>query len=188
MGEPRPTDLDWIGMIEGKYALIVLLKPERSGTLLNDFLNILQATALPVYDDSMPVPEGVLPADMYAVLGLDETSSPDNNPYHTAASMLARLWPRQINPCNVANCLEFIGRADKAYRGLLQARDERALLLLVYWFAKVCIHSVWWMEARSVTEGRSICIYLAQYCRDSRVLGLLDYPNSVFDLVRSVKR
>lgn len=184
--EPEPTDLDWLGMSEGKNALVRHLGPERRGSLVNELLRIIKPLKTSWDDLTASVSPNVLPADMYPLLGLDETSTPEINPYHTAASILTQLWPFQISPYNVAECIEFSSHMDRRFRGLLKARDERAMLLLAYWFSKICINSVWWMQRRALAEGQAICIYLERYCNDSRILRLVEFPKSIFELARGM--
>lgn len=173
-------------MSEGKNALIRHLGPERRGSLVNELLRIIKPLKTSRDDLTTSVPLGVLPADMYPLLGLDETSTPETNPYHTAASILAQLWPFQISPYNVAECTEFSSHMDRRFRGLLQGRDERAMLLVAYWFSKIYINSVWWMQRRALAEGQAICIYLERHCNDSRILRLNKYPMSIFEMARGI--
>jgi hypothetical protein len=60
----------------------------------------------------------------------------------------------------------------------LEAKDHRALLLLAYWFAKVCNTSVWWLDRRATLECQAICLYLERYSTDVVVHDLLEFPRA----------
>lgn len=45
------------------------------------------------------------------------------------------------------------------FKALLKEKDARAMLLLAYWYAKVC-ESQWWIKTRAILECTAICRYL----------------------------
>ncbi|KAK2807958.1 hypothetical protein FQN50_005200 [Emmonsiellopsis sp. PD_5] len=107
------------------------------------------------------------------------TLTKPKNPYATAASVLLSLFttptttpttpspspttPQNAKPPAIPKFITFITRLDPTYKHLLELKDPLALLLLAYWYAKVCECECarrWWVEARSRLECRAICMYL----------------------------
>ncbi|OBT82997.1 hypothetical protein VE02_08270 [Pseudogymnoascus sp. 03VT05] len=106
---------------------------------------------------------------------LDDPES-ENGSYAVAVRALVALLPVECDSQNYVTSLLFQGHMQPAFRELLAQRDARALLLLAYWYAKIC-HSVWWVERRATLECQAICLYLERYHgRDAEIQELLHYP------------
>jgi hypothetical protein len=59
------------------------------------------------------------------------------------------------------------------FKGLLERKDPRALLLLAYWYAKVS-GSLWWMTRLAKLECQATCLYLERhYARETAIQELL---------------
>jgi len=82
--------------------------------------------------------------------------------------------------CNFSTMLmffSFLGQMEMAFAGLLREKDPIALLILVYWYAKMCDIRCWYYSRRSVLECRSLCLYLELYHGGiPRLMDILAYP------------
>jgi hypothetical protein len=93
-----------------------------------------------------------LPSEFIKLYGLDATSTPNNNPYYAAASSLAQSLNVDCIQSTILNFLCFISYMRLDYKGLLERKDPRALLLLACWYAKVCQYRHWWIWQRAALE------------------------------------
>ena len=115
---------------------------------------------------------------------LTPTSEHHEDPYHTAASILVRLLELDCNYSTIMYFLSFLGHMDPRYRQLLHQKDPKALLLLAWWYGKMCQYNVWWQSRRMVLEGQAICLYLEKVHPDQDdIIKLLDYPKMMTGLV-----
>ena len=128
-----------------------------------------------------------LPAEYVKLYGLDvrsNTENNDSNPYHTAATIMARLLDMECNQSTILTFLSFINHMHPTCKQLLQLKDPYALLLLAYWYAKMSQYRQWWIQRRAVLEGQAICIYLERYHRDEEsIQNLMLFPRMVYGLV-----
>jgi hypothetical protein len=157
--ESDSLDLDWLKMSDGKKVVWNLADPTRQESIFHELL--AERSCMP--DGTKEIPPDVLPGIFYRVFNLDASSSVSTNPYHTAASLLAQLLPREITDDTVIQFLSFLTQLDPRYRKLLEEKDPRAMVLLALWYTKAAAHSSWWMQRRSLVEGQAICIYLERY-------------------------
>jgi hypothetical protein len=81
--------------------------------------------------------------------------------------------------------LSFIGHMDPKYKALLHQKDPKALLLLSWWYGKMCQYNVWWQSRRMVLEGQAICLYLERECEEEEIVGLLCYPKMMTGLIKA---
>jgi hypothetical protein len=84
----------------------------------------------------------------------------NNNPYYAAAKLAAELFQLDLDQENFLVHICFLRALDAPFRDLLLRKDEKAMLLLVYWYAKICDPRVWWLWKQSCTEGLAVCRYL----------------------------
>ncbi|RGP61758.1 sterol regulatory element-binding protein ecm22 [Fusarium sporotrichioides] len=174
-------DLDWLKMSDGKKVVWNLADPTRQESIFHGLL----AERISMPDGSKGIPPDVLPGVFYSVFNLDASSCASTNPYHTAASLLAQLLPREITDNTVIQFLSFLTQLDPRYRKLLEEKDPRAMVLLAWWYTKAATHSSWWMQRRSLVEGQAICMYLERYCTHVEgILELVEFPKRVFDACR----
>ncbi|KAF5248189.1 hypothetical protein FAUST_372 [Fusarium austroamericanum] len=162
--ESDPLDLDWLKMSDGKKVVWNLADPTRQESIFHELL--AEKTSMP--DGTKEIPPDVLPSIFYSVFNLDASSSVSTNPYHTAASLLAQLLPREITDNTVIQFLSFLTQLDPRFRKLLEEKDPRAIVLLAWWYTKAAVHSSWWMQRH--VEG--IC-------------ELVKFPKRVFEICRS---
>ena len=174
-----PLDLDWLRMSDGKKAIWEIAdmsRPESVFQALNpngkSWLRTLGLVPTELQREK-------LPTEMVTLCGLDDPgATPESNPYYKAACILSNVIDLTLDQDNVVQFLSFTGHMDPLYKGLLACKDPRALLLLVWWYAKVSkTLCQWWIQRRAELEGRAICIYLEKFVwRDERMRSLLAFP------------
>src|ERR1700722_20036258 len=160
---PSSSDLDWLRMSDGKKEVWKLTQPLKDDP-------VFQALVVVHTGDLLPAPSTrpelkALPLDFISLYGLDATSTTDNNPYHAAAASLAQVLDIDRPITTILSFLTLISAMCPDYKRLLERNDPRALLLLAYWYGKVCQLQVWWLQRRAVLEGQAICMYLERYYR-----------------------
>jgi hypothetical protein len=178
LADPDPfTDLDWLKMGYGKKVVWDITDPTRPDSV---FHNLLQNTPMQqTFDTTAPIDRDTLPPLFYSLFNLSSpTSSVDTNPYHSPCSMLSILENiTDIDDENMIFYLIFITHIDSHYRSLIEEKDPRALLLLLYWHSMVVPHNRWWLRRRCAVEAKAICMYLEKYCTDNDdIMELLQVP------------
>ena len=170
---PSPMDLNWLSLSEGKTKLWKMTRPSKS---VFELLSPYQNTAP---KPTTPNVHGLeaLPPEFIKLCGLDAASTSANNPYHAIASSLAKSLHSDCRLTTILSFLTFVMTIPPQYRDLLKRKDPCALLLLAYWFAKMCQFEHWWMIKRTSLEGQAICIYLQRYYGDNAdIQKLLPFP------------
>lgn len=178
---PEPSDLEWIRMSESKMAIWNITNPLRPDsvfhTLADEYKTGYLVSAVPRSGI-----EGI-PSVFIQLYGLDNSSSTDNSPYHAAVHAFAPLLSIECDQSTIARFLSFICHMHLDFKRLLEQKDPRALLLLSYWYAKVC-HSVWWIERRATLECQATCIYLERHhAGETAIQELLQFPKMRCGLV-----
>lgn len=172
---PSSLDLNWLSLSEGKQALCRVTRPAGGKTVFQTLVPFENTKPKPT-SSTVPGLEA-LPAEFAELCGLDVTSTADNNPYHAVASGLARSLNSDCMLTTILDFLSFIMTMPPEYKQLLKRKDPCALLLLAYWFAKMCQYPHWWIIGRATLEGEAICIYLQRYHgMDTGVQKLLQFP------------
>lgn len=105
--------------------------------------------------------EGI-PQTLVDMCELDQWSSAQNNPYHTAARSLSDLLEMSETHCSSLRFLSFVNTTEPDFEILLKERDPRALVLMAIWYGLVP-KSTWWISLRASLERRAVCIYLDRY-------------------------
>ncbi|KAI0514671.1 hypothetical protein F5B22DRAFT_647428 [Xylaria bambusicola] len=101
------------------------------------------------------------------------------NPYHKAVKIAVELFERELDHENILAHVCFFRALDAPFRELLIRKDEKAMLVLLYWYAKICDRRIWWLWKQSCTEGVAICRYLERawtISGDEVGLRLLELP------------
>jgi hypothetical protein len=184
MKPPSAEDLDWLRMSDGKKEVWRLVDPLREDSVWKDVLDYSRHADPEPYGH--PVPElDLLYPWLTKIYDFDPNSTSNReDPYFTAASILTRLLELDCNHHNIMYFLSFIGHMDPKFRQLLHEKDAKALLLLSWWYGKMCQYNVWWQSRRMVLEGQSICLYLEQkYPEREEVKALLVYPKMMTGLI-----
>ncbi|KAK9328257.1 hypothetical protein V1520DRAFT_346561 [Lipomyces starkeyi] len=168
---PAHSDLQWLKMLEGKNTVWKVADPLR---LDSSFFRTLD------HDLSFPAStsSGVenIPSAFIQVYDLENTSTAENNPYHAAVHTLAPLLHIECVQSTIPRFLSFAWCMRPAFKMLLEQKDSRALVLLAYWYAKVC-HSQWWIARRALLECQAICLYLERHhAGDTAIQELVQFP------------
>ncbi|QYT03278.1 Zn(2)-C6 fungal-type domain-containing protein [Trichoderma simmonsii] len=175
LADPNPAvDLDWLKMGHGKRAVWNITDPNRPDSV---FHNLLNQTPMQNPIDSFVIVPDSLPPLFYKLFKLSATSSPETNPYHGACAIISALSINPINDDTVILFLSFITQIDPSYRSLIEEKDPRALLLLLYWHSMVVREKRWWLRRRCIVEGKAILMYLERYSSDDAdIMELLQVP------------
>ncbi|KAL7947065.1 hypothetical protein V8C42DRAFT_300857 [Trichoderma barbatum] len=177
LASPNPAlDLDWLKMGHGKRAVWAIADPTRPESVLH---SILGHTPMQHPFDCSFIRPSSLPPLFHSVFNLSEASSPETNPYHGACAILSALWDDQIDDDNVVLFLSFVTQIDPSYRYLVEEKDHRALLVLLYWYSIVVPNDRWWQRRRSAVESKAILMYLERYSSgDEDIMELLQVPKA----------
>jgi hypothetical protein len=171
----EPSDLEWLRMSESKATIWNMTNPLRPDSVFHVLKDDFRSDGF----ISHAIPgSGIagLPEAFVRLCGLDEMSTGDSSLYYAAVHTLALLLEVECEQATVVRFLGFICHMQPAFKRLLELKDPRALLLLAYWYAKVC-RAVWWLEWRAVMECRATCLYLERYhAEETAVLELLLFP------------
>lgn len=182
---PSAEDLDWLRMSDGKKEVWKLVDPLRPDSVWSSAMDYHRQQDPEPYDHPVPELNMLYPflTKIYAYDPSLDGENPDD-PYHTAASILVRLLELDCNHSTIMYFLSFLGHMDPRYRNLLHQKDPRALLLLGWWYGKMCQYNVWWISRRMTLEGQAICLYLERYHSDQKdIMRLLDYPRVMTGLI-----
>lgn len=163
-GEP-----EWIKLSMGKTALWSIAQPDRPESIFcPSVLN-------------MPKPERSLqnvPSELLAFYDLKGCSM-DNNPYAIALSGIFRPPIPNGPPPTVTVFYAIISCIEGDFGRLLRAKEFPALLVIVYWYSKLCTGQ-WWMKTRALMEGQATCLYLQRFARDNaEIQDLLTVPRQI---------
>jgi hypothetical protein len=173
---PSPNDLDWLKISWGKkeaWRIADIYRPDST-------LRGLQYNRVP--DDFLSVPSDRevfrnLPQELTMFCGLGPKSTAATNPCHIPGSILARLVPLENNWENILKFLTFLGHMPLDFRTLLEEKDPRALVIMLWYQALWLGSEQWWMRRRCVLETEAIIIYLERHHGDAPYLQkMLEFP------------
>ena len=172
---PSSLDLNWLSLSEGKKALCKITQPRGGKSVFQTHVPF-ENTKPKTTSSTIPGLEA-LPSEFIELCVFDAASTPNNNPYYDVASHLAKSLHSDCKLTTILNFLSFITNMLPEYKELLKRKDPCALLLLAYWFAKMCQCSNWWILRRAELEGQAICMYLQRhYGNDTNIQKLLQFP------------
>ncbi|KFZ20119.1 hypothetical protein V502_03349 [Pseudogymnoascus sp. VKM F-4520 (FW-2644)] len=170
LAPPKPSDLEWIRMNDAKALLWGITDPTRADSMFS-----ITAREYATGMNKRSAFDIGIPPTFSRLYGLDDPES-ENGPYAVAVRALVALLPVECGCENYVTFLLFQGHMQPSFRELLAQKDARALLLLAYWYAKIC-RAVWWVERRATIECEAICLYLERYHGgDAEIQDLLHYP------------
>lgn len=158
-----PTDLDWLKLSEGKKAIWQVANPTRPDSIFNGLAQEMNRARVPDWRTE-DADLSFLPAHLQRLFGVSSrATSPDSNPYYFPLVVLSRLHGLHANHDNVLLFLYFMAFMPADFKTLLELKDPRALLLLLWWFRKLEGGSLWWLTRRARIEGRAIEIWLDRW-------------------------
>lgn len=182
LAPPNPTDLSWLSMTDGKNAVWKALGPPDE----KDAMSSLYMTSSKNYSCTVPGQTaglGTLPSELLNLLHLSSTGTTEedeiNNPYLTAATLLAEAIPSKSIIPTIIGFFGFVSTMSLSFKTLLFQKDPGALLVLVYWYAQMLKFPNWWIERRARLEGSAICIYLERRHGDPVIERLLEGPKKI---------
>jgi hypothetical protein len=160
---------EWLKMGHGKSGLLPLLQPGGPDSIFHTLFS-----TFPTIDFSL---ENVPPSfrELYELDGL----SADNNLY--AIPVTSLFAPLDLeSPSSVFELFYAINSCmQKEFGHLVVNKDPRALLVMAYWYSKICTGQ-WWLRRRASMEGRATCMYLERYCAHcATIQDLLKVPPHV---------
>lgn len=160
---PSPIDLSWLGMCEGKKVIHSFSRRRKAPYSYGGIAAMAQTH---------------LPDGFYNLFRLHDAS--ESNPYYRAVMDLAELLESSMDIDDISPYMMFICNLEREFRDLLAQKDERAMLVLLYWYAKACDPRLWWLWNRAVTEGLAICEYIRRaWSPQPEMISLLAWPHSV---------
>jgi hypothetical protein len=175
------SDLEWLGMCYGKKVIWDLVDPLRKGGIFHETADhyrqeyLLSIAAKPTLE--------LLPSAFVDLCNLHCSSNLETNPYYAAVQSLVPLLDVECNKSTILRFLSYIGNMHSEFKVLLEEKDPRAMLLLAYWYAKVC-RSEWWVAHRAMLEGQATCIYLERHHGDyTAIQELLRFPKMKLGLI-----
>jgi hypothetical protein len=170
------VDLDWLKMCQGKRAIWMIANPLRPDSIfypfVTDFLQSPFFTAPP----SLAALQIAWP-EIIPLCKIDNTATIESNPYLPFVLFLARTVNVDCDNTNIGLFLSFFGSMHPDFEQVLGKKDPATLLLLAYWYAKMCHCRQWWIWRRASLECQAICLYLKRYyLNDESILEALKYP------------
>ena len=174
--QPSEYDLDWLKISDGKKTIWKMTDPLRSDSVFAPLKDAHTNNYLPHEGELKDLPDGFL-----ELFKLDESTSP----YYEMAMRLSTLLDLECSRRTILNFLGFIGQVNGDFKRLLELKEPRALLLMAYWYGKMCYYDVWWTVQRVVLECQATCMYLDRYHGDhSEIQRLLKFPKEACGLIR----
>jgi hypothetical protein len=177
MVSPAETDcLQWLCIQRGFKLLIPIARPFRQGSLfyahshdsMVDHTDTLSNTR--AGNDDFPL-------QFVELCSISPSSTVDSNPYYAPLRLLAPLLKISCTRENMMKHLNFTASIPPEFLQLLRRRDERALLILSYWYGLILQASdAWWLLRRARLECMAICMYLDENSNDERLRELLRFP------------
>ncbi|KAK3180288.1 hypothetical protein K4F52_008374 [Lecanicillium sp. MT-2017a] len=180
--KPGPLDLDWLKLVYGKRAVLEVVDVPQPGSILeivqkenwwqkdSDAFRILPGTLPDAFINLYDLPADPCLADPFVL------PYRPPNPYYNAVAVLSQMMPIDTSQPSLFHG-RFIAAIGPPLRCLLEAHDTRAMLLLLYWYAKVAPMPVWWTRNRAVAEGLAVWEFLRRRCLcDDVVMQLLEWP------------
>ena len=122
-------DLNWLKLSDGKREIWRIAQPLRKDGMFQALA--LEHRSIFVASYTNPALHN-LPAELLIHCGLDNASTTQNNAYYVGASFLAQAWNSSCTQNIFQNFFCFITTTTPEYRELLQQKDHRALLLLLF--------------------------------------------------------
>lgn len=166
-----PFDLQWLSVQTGIMLLLQAVQP---------LDNSSRVQMLFAYDESTDFDGNPLQntCDQHYLdlrIRIGEGHDPENQ-YERALQILAPLSQMPCTADTVFTHLGFIASIDDEFISLLRKKDHKALLILAYWYAKMCSFDCWWIAVRSKLECTAICMYLKMHAT-SDIVTALRYPS-----------
>jgi hypothetical protein len=165
----RSEDLQWIAMITGKMSAQTLTRGLSTDPVFRHLMYVehTDQNTFPAY---LQVP-GIPPESFLDLQEIvrgpeieDLLRTADSTNFVT---VIFAFW-------------SFVGGMTADFEACLKQKQVMALLVLLYWYARLSPLPLWWLRARTLLEGRAICVYLGRYYGHNKSLvKALRWPASV---------
>ncbi|KAI1108447.1 hypothetical protein F5Y14DRAFT_83733 [Nemania sp. NC0429] len=191
---PSPADLSWFTLCDGQKLIAELTDPMRLDSAfylpakeMRDLCSWVRGLGKMSTEAKECLVTGMprrferffgISSERPVSLSADGVND-DDNPYYAAAKLASELFQLELDQENFLMHIYFVRALDAPFRDLLIRKDEKAMLLLLYWYAKICDRRLWWLWRRSCIEGLAVCRYLERAWMasgDEEGLGLLELP------------
>ena len=164
-------DLSWLSISDGKKTVWRLAGPLDKESLWRNASKLYDGKGITKVAEITPRPS------IFDHLYRGDSSA---GPYKSARE-LVRLLDMEPTEDTWLEFLSFTCHIDPPLKELLACRDPWALLMLCYWYMKVC-RAVWWVASRCIVQGLAICLYLERHHPDdAAVQSALCEPRREFE-------
>lgn len=154
------ANLDWLRLTEGKKEIWRIAQPMREDSIFQLMISHFLWYSSPNTASIRELEK--LPAPLFKMCGFDDTSLHLDNPYYGPASVLAQTLDIECVADNVGRFLSLFTCMNMEYKRLLHQKDPCAMLILGYWYTKMCHCQQWCSWQRAYLESQAICKYLLQ--------------------------
>lgn len=160
---PDPNDLNWLKLSEGKRAVWQIADPTRPDSMFHSLgknMNHLSRPDWVLHPDYSSVPPRL--ARLFDITPEDTVES---NIYYLPLLCVQHTELLMLTHELILPFIRFLLYMTPEFRALLELKDPRALLLLLWWFRRVegGQADLWWMTRRAKIEGKAIEIWLERW-------------------------
>lgn len=179
----QECDLGWLCLSDGKRAIWRLATPWRQDSIWHPLTEAHEKASEAQLEWAS---RSSSTSSIFDHLCSEDDDSPAAavNPYHKTAQALIPLLDLECNDSTWMRYILFICQIDPLFKSLLARKDPWALLLLLYWYMKLC-RGAWWVSSRCILQGKAICRYLERYhSDDDAVQAALTQPSIELEAAR----
>ena len=176
---PPALDFTWLRLCEAKRLAAALTNPLREDSQVRDMASevMVHIAEMERVVAIQPPGPSALPDALTQFL---QFHFYQNDLYHTAVLGLSEIYRLSVRQESFLQHLSFLSILVADFRRLLELRDAKALLILLYWHVRTCELRIWWMWKHAWTEGTAICKFLSGVWESlPELLTLLTYPRAM---------
>jgi hypothetical protein len=161
-----PSDLDWLKLGEGKKAIWKVANPTRPDSVFRDMAKYLNHLRLPAWAAEPDF--AAVPNCWKRVFNINADTTIHNSPYCFPVIVLSRLHGLTASHDTIIEFLAFMAYMPVEFKMLLECKDARAMMLLMWWYRKLEHGELWWIKKRAAVEGRAIEMWLERWFESGR--------------------
>jgi hypothetical protein len=166
LNEAINTEPEWLKMCIGKTTLWPLVQPDRPDSIFRPMYSG-KSTWIKFPSSTASAIEQMQPA-FIELFELDEFTM-DSDPYLFPAICISTILDMDCTELMASVFYSFSNYIQNDFAMLVRNKDARALLLMAYWYSKICTGQ-WWMRRRALLEGQATCLYLVRYHAEDRTI------------------